>query len=339
VGIDLAKRVMQVCVLNGSGSVIAEKRLPRDRLADCVAAYPGSIVAMEACGGAHHWGRQFAHAGHEVRLLPPYLVKAYRDPAQKDDRRDARATAEAGSRPHVRPVPVKSAAAQAVQCLERAEQLLARQRTQTGNALRGLLAEYGIVLPKGPGMLKQRLPELMMTPAWAELACELRAALDDLFASLLEIDRRLERAKERLAAVARTSAAGRNLLSVPGIGPLTTAGLLASMGDPARFGNGRQFAAWLGLTPKRQASGETDRLGRITKRGNERLRTLFVNGAQSMMRRYREGRHASDPLARWARQLLRRKNWNVAVVALANKQARIAWRIMASNQPYQPRTV
>ncbi len=337
VGIDLSKRFMQVCAIDSAGEPIAEERVPRDRLVETVSRHSGAVVAMEACGGAHHWGRTFERLGYEVRLIAPYVAKAYRDPACKDDRRDARAIAEAGGRRHARAIPVKDGAAQALQSLERIEALYARQRTQLGNTLRGLLAEFGIVLPKGPGHLARRLPELMGSARWAAVPPALQEGLAELFAQFMAVGEKLDAAKKRLVGAAAHDPRARLLASVPGIGPLIAAGFVAAVGDARRFASGRDLAAWLGLTPKLYQSGDTCLLLGISKRGNPRLRSLLVVGAQSMLRRYDEGRHPDDPLAQWARALLKRKPRNVVAVALANKLARIAWRVAVSGQPYRPR--
>jgi len=337
IGIDLSKRFMQLCVVDGAGAVVEERRVPRDRLIEAIGRHPGAVVAMEACGGAHHWGRTVAPLGHEVRLLSAYRVKAYRDPGCKDDRRDARAICEAGRRRQEHAIPVKDAEVQAVQSLERIEALYARQRTQLGNTLRGLLAEFGIVLPKGPGHLACRLPELMASPAFAAVPAALHEALAELFDQFLAAGERLAEAKRRLVRAAGRDPRARLLVSVPGIGPLVAAGFLAAVGEATRFDSGRGLAVWLGLTPKLYQSGERCYLLGISKRGNERLRSLLVVGAQSMLRRYAEGRYPGDPLAEWARALLKRKPRNVAAVALANKIARIAWRVAVSGQPYRPR--
>lgn len=337
IGIDLSKRSMQVCVVDGGGAVIEESRVARDRLVEKVARWPGSAVAMEACGGAHHWGRSLAAVGCEVRLIAPYLAKAYRDPACKDDRRDARAIAEAGGRRQLRAIPVKDAETQALQSLERIEALYARQHTQLGNTLRGLLAEFGIVLPRGPGHLKRRFPALVASPRWAEIPAGLRQALIGLFERFVETGVQLAEAKHNLVRAAAHDPRAGLLTSVPGIGPLAAAGFLAAVGDATRFASGRDLAAWLGLTPKLYQSGDTRLLLGISKRGNERLRSLLVVGAHSMLRRYAEGRYRGDPLAEWARALIKRKPRNVAAVALANKLARISWRVAVSGQAYQPR--
>lgn len=337
VGIDLSKRMMQVCVVGEDGGTLEECRVPRDRLVATVARHGGAVVAMEACGGAHHWGRTLASLGHEVRLIAPAVVKGYRDPACKDDRRDARAIAEAGSRRHLRAIPVKDAERQALQSLERIEALYARQYTQLGNTLRGLLAEFGVVLAKGPGHLKRRFPELMASPRWAEIPAVLHEGLAELYGQFVDAGVRLAAAKKRLVrAAARDRQAGL-VTSVPGIGPMGGVAFSVAIGDATRFVSGRAAAAWIGITPRLYQSGDTRVLGAISKRGNERLRSLLVIGAQSMLRRYAEGRYPGDPLAEWARALLKRKPRNVVAVALANKLARIAWRVAVSGQPYRPR--
>ena len=338
VAFDLAKRIVQACVIDGTGAVIAEERMGPERVLSFTARHPHATVALEACGGAHHWGRALERQGHRVLLLPPQRVKSYGDPACKDDRRDARAIAEAASRSYLRPVPVKSEEQQALQSLDRVAALLARQRTQTVNALHGHLSEFGITLPKGPHLLKRRFTELEASPRWRELPEELGAAMGELFAAFLALEDRLSAIKARLARSAKQSKLGHLLLEIPGIGPMTAVSLEAAIGDdPGRFSSGRQFAAWLGLTPRVSASGERRQLARITKRGSARLRSLLVVCAQAMLRQYRQGRHG-DPLACWARHLLARKRWNVAVVALANKLVRIVWKVASSGAAYQART-
>jgi len=251
VAFDLAKRIVQACVIDGTGAVIAEERMGPERVLSFTARHPHATVALEACGGAHHWGRALERQGHRVLLLPPQRVKSYGDPACKDDRRDARAIAEAASRSYLRPVPVKSEGQQALQSLDRVAALLARQRTQTVNALHGHLSEFGITLPKGPHLLKRRFTELEASPRWRELPEELRAAMGELFAAFLALEDRLSAIKARLAKGAKQSKLGRLLLEIPGIGPMTAVSLEAAIGDdPGRFASGRQFAAWLGLTPR-----------------------------------------------------------------------------------------
>jgi transposase len=230
VAFDLAKRIVQACVIDGTGAVIAEERMGPERVLSFTARHPHATVALEACGGAHHWGRALERQGHRVLLLPPQRVKSYGDPACKDDRRDARAIAEAASRSYLRPVPVKSEEQQALQSLDRVAALLARQRTQTVNALHGHLSEFGITLPKGPHLLKRRFTELEASPRWRELPEELGAAMGELFAAFLALEDRLSAIKARLARSAKQSKLGHLLLEIPGIGPMTAVSLEAAIG-------------------------------------------------------------------------------------------------------------
>lgn len=337
IGIDLAKRVFHVCVLSADGAVIERRRLTRDRVTAFVAGYPGATVALEACGGAQYWARLFQAEGHPVRLLAPHVVKGYVAPGKKNDWTDAEAIAEAATRVRLKGVAVKTTRQQDLQCLHRSEELFVRQRTQIINALRGLLFEYGIVLPKGPGALRRRYPELALSTQWQALSAETRRTFDGLFDALIALDERIAEAKRGLRTVARQDPEARRLKTAPGIGPMAATALIAAVGEPSAFASARHFASWLGLVPRQHSSGGVTRLGPITKRGNKQLRTLLIIGAQSMLQRYAQGRHGDDPLAVWARRLLARTTWNKAVVALANKLARIVWRLMVSGETYRPR--
>ncbi len=335
VAIDQAKRVFQVAVMDSNGVIQAEERVGRKRLASVVEQWPGATVALEACGGAHHWGRVFQAAGHPVRLLPAHAVAAYTTPGRKDDRRDAAAIAEAANRPQVRAIPVKTQAQQDVQSQQRMLSILTRQRTQTINAVRGLLAEYGIVLPQGASAFQRRYAELAETPAWQALSAELRAQFDAMYAHVRDLDARIAAAKKRLRAAVAADADARRLTGIPGVGPTIAAATRAAIGDGGQFQTGRGFAAWLGLTPRLHASGTQRRLGRITRRGNRELRTLFVNGAQALLKAVHDnGAGASDRLRQWAARLIRRKTWTQAVVAVANKLARIVWAVLTSGRAY-----
>lgn len=335
VAIDQAKRVFQVAVMDEHGVIRAERRVSRERLPSVVGQWPGATVALEACGGAHHWGRVFQAAGHPVRLLPAHAVAAYATPGRKDDRRDAAAIAEAASRPQVRAIRVKTEAQQDVQSQQRMLGLLTRQRTQTINTVRGLLAEYGIVLPKGASAFQRRYAELADTPAWQALSADLRAQFNALCAHVRDLDARIAAAQARLREAVAADAEARRLTSVPGVGPTIAAATRAAIGDGGQFQTGRGFAAWLGLTPRLHASGTQRRLGRITRRGNAELRTLFVNGAQALLKSIqRKGAGPTDRLRQWAARLVRRKSWTQAVVAVANKLARIVWAVLTSARPY-----
>jgi len=341
IGIDQAKRVFQIAVMDSAGEVVFERRLTRGQLVEQVTAWPGATVGLETCGGAHAWARRFLAAGHRVRLLPAQAVKAYATPGRKTDRLDARAIAEAASRPQVRAVPVKSLAQQDAQSVQRCAELLTRQQTQTMNAIRGLLGEYGIVLPKGAARFQARFQELTASEAWRALAPQVQEALSTLFDEVVERAARIEATKAPLQRLAKTDPGARRLRTIPGVGPMTAAGTRAAIGEGTQFDSGRQFACWLGLTPSLYASGERIYLGRITRSGNAALRSLYVLGAQAMLqalrKRQKAGKPPRDRLEAWVQALLARKHWNEAVVALANKLARIAWAVLVSGERYQPR--
>lgn len=336
IGIDLAKNVFQLAFTDAAGRVLAERRVRRAGLEAAVAACPGACIGLEACGGAHHWARRLQAAGHPVRLMAPARIKAYRGPGHKDDRRDARAIAEAASRPHVPGLRIKTPAEQDAQSRQRLHRLRVRQYVARINTLRGLLMEYGIVLPKGhKGLARyEALPE---TAAWQAIAPELRAEFDRLYAEIGAAAAAIAAGKARLVAAAADHPEVKRLQTIPGVGPMIAASTVALIGDGRSYPNGRAFASSLGLTPRLDATGERVRLGRISLMGDGQLRALYTNGAQALMKRAREGARPDDGLLQWARRLLQRLPWNMAVVALANKLARIAWAVLTSGQPYRPR--
>jgi len=316
--------------------VVAERRVRRAGLEAAVAACPQAVVAMEACGGAHHWARTFAAAGHPVRLMAPKRVKAYQDPGRKDDRRDARAIAEAASRPHVPGLRIKSTHEQDAQSRQRIHRKRVQARTAKINLLRGLLMEYGIALPQGEAGLK-RYTELPATPAWRAISAEMRAEFDALYAEIGRASQAIAESKARLVQAAQTDARVQRLRTIPGVGPMIAAATVGAIGDGSDYADGRKFATSLGLTPRLTSSGERVRLGRISLIGDGQLRALYVNGAQALLMQAKRDRPTADGLILWARRLLQRKRWNEVVIALANKLARIAWAVLSSGTTYQPR--
>lgn len=340
IGIDLAKRVFQLCALSGTGEVVWEKRLTRKRFVTFMESAPRCVLGMEACGGAHHWGRWFEQRGFTVKLLAPRAVKAYRTGVHKNDGRDARAVAEAASRSHATPVPVKSEAAQATQAVMRMRARQVRQLVQTANQLRGLLNEFGIVLPKGRQRLLARVAELMESDAFAALPPAMQHVVRVVRAEIAEQADKLRAADRALAGAAATDESCTLLLTIPNLGPVTTSGLSVALEQPAAFRNGRAFAASLRLVPRQHSSAEKNSQLGIGPMHNNELRRYLVLAAQSLLTRVdRMKEPPQDPLLAWARRLLRRKPRNVAVVAVANKLARIAWAVMASQQPYKARAV
>ena len=333
VGLDLAKRIFQLHAVDASGDVVVRKALRRSQVLPFFTKLPPCLIGMEACGTSHHWARELTELGHEVRLMPPAYVKPYVKRG-KNDAMDAEAICEAVTRPTMRFVVMKSAEQQAALSLHRTRNLLVKQRTQLVNMMRSLLAEFGIDIPEGLeralGLARQIAAKksTLDVPAMAmQVLCLLCDQVLDTHARLQTIDR-------SILAQQRTNEVARRLSTIPGIGPIGATALAASVGDPGQFRSGREFAAWLGLTPSQNSSGGKDRLGHITKMGDRYLRKLLVIGATSLIRRARHKPEAADPrlLA-----LLARKPARVASVAMANKMARVVWAIMARGETYQAR--
>jgi transposase len=335
VGLDLAKRVFQVHAVDASGDVVVRKALRRSQVLPFFTKLPPCLIGMEACGTSHHWARELTKLGHEVRMMPPAYVKPYVKRG-KNDAVDAEAICEAVTRPTMRFVAMKSAEQQAALSLHRTRSLLVKQRTQLVNMIRGLLAEFGIDIPEGLlralGLARQ-IAAKEVTPDVPPMAMQI---LDVLCGQVLDTHVRLQAIDRAILAVQRTDEVARRLSTIPGIGPVGATALAASVADPGQFRSGREFAAWLGLTPSQNSSGGKDRLGRITKMGDRYLRKLLVIGATSLIRRAKHKPETADPrlLA-----LLARKPARVASVAMANKMARVVWAVMARGETYQARHV
>lgn len=337
VSIDLAKRVFQVEASDAAGKRLWERRVMREELAKLIGALPPTVIAMEACASAHHWGRQFAAMGHEVRLMPPPAVARLVDRRKKNDRSDTRAIRKAASDEDVRAVPLKSAENQAEQFEHRVREQWIHQRTATINQLRAMLAEFGIVLPRGAGVPLKRRAELLADPRLAGMS-RLRRLLEAQFDLLERLEEMTAEADRRLRALARSAPTPRRLTSIPGVGPVISTAMAAAVPDAGVFANGRAFSAALGLVPSQHSSGQTVRLGPITKRGSRYLRANLVHGARSLLTSLRRGKAVpGDGLLVWAKSLLGRMHWNNAVVAVANKLARIIWALMANGGLYRPR--
>jgi transposase len=330
VGLDLAKSVFQVHGVDAEGRVILRKRLRRVEVLPFFANLPPCLIGMEACATAHHWARELKNLGHEVKLMPPAYVKPYIKRG-KNDVVDAEAICEAVSRPSMRFVPVKSAEQQSVLMLHRGRDLLIRQRTMLGNALRAHLAEFGIIAAQGLSHVGKLLAivadeEDDRVPALA------RGALSTLAGQWRDLQVRIKDIEDKILAWHRADAASRRLASVPGVGPITASAIAATVSDPSCFRSGREFAAWLGLVPRQNSSGGKQRLGGISKQGDRYLRRLLVIGATAVIR-YARTKTAAD--SRWLNQLLDRRCPRIASVALANKTARIAWAILARGEVYR----
>jgi len=328
-GIDLGKTVCSVAGLDAQGEVVLRKRLQRSRLESFLANRPACVVAMEACCGAHHVGRRAESLGHEVRLLSPAYVKPYIK-AQKNDDRDAVAIAEAATRPTMPLVTLKTAEQLDLQSLHGVRDRYVRNRTQLINQIRGLLLERGITVVKTPDKLLQAMPGILADEANGLLA-RMRRLLEDLMVELRELEQRIAALDREIAAIAREDEAARRLMEIDGIGPLTATAIRAAAGDASAFASGRDFAAWLGLVPRQASTGGKPRLLAITKRGNSYVRRLLVHGARSALRKLET---AATPMGHWLRGLLARRHRNVAVVALAQKLARIVWALLAHGRRY-----
>jgi transposase len=327
-GIDLAKQVFQLHGVDERGHTVLRRRMSRAQLRPFVAQLRPCLVGMEACGSAHHWARTLTALGHDVRLMAPQFVAPYRKNDKKDGN-DAEAICEAVGRPHMRFVPVKDVGQQAVLTVHRARQLLVAERTALVNQTRGLLAEYGLIVSTGVGVLRRALPELLESPELPTLA---REVFTDLADRLRAVDARMASYDCRVDQVARQTEPAQRLMQAPGIGPVTATALVATVGNAHAFKNGRQFAAWLGLVPRQHSSGGTRRLGRITKRGDVYLRTLLIHGARAVMRQLAR---RTDATSRWVTVLHARRGFNKTVVALAAKHARIVWALLATGRSYQ----
>lgn len=329
IGLDLAKTVFQVHGVDGLERPVLGRQLKRSQVLEFFARLEPCLVGMEACAGAHYWARKLAAMGHTVRLIAPKYVKAYVK-TNKNDARDAEAICEALLRPSMRFVAVKSPEQQALLALHRLRQGLIDSRTALVNQLRGLLAEFGVVVAVGRRRFEQALPRLIAEDS-AEVPALLREALEPMRLQLLGLNEQIDRLEARVAAWHRENEASRRAAEVPGVGVLTASAAVATIGDPHVFDSGRGFAAWLGITPGQHGTGGKQRLLGITKRGDSYLRKLFIHGARAIVAAHRAG---SNP---WLDGLLARRPKNVVVVAVAHRNARVVWALLASGARYAPR--
>jgi transposase len=322
VGIDLAKNVFQVHGVDVRGKPVLQKQLKRAQVLTFFSNRTPCLIGMEACGGAHYWARQLVKLGHTVKLMAPQFVKPYVK-TNKNDARDAEGICEAVSRPSMRFVAVKTPEQQALLSVHRARQGFVNARTATANQFRGLLAEFGLIIPQGIWNIDKRLPDILedaennLPPMMRELTATLRAQFKHLDQQVKALDALIARAH-------REQPASRQLATIPGIGPITATAFVATLGDATQFKNGRQVAAWIGLVPQQDSSGGKEHLLGISKRGDVYLRTLLIHGARAVVRE--ASKHPETDS--WLMRLVKRRHPNIATVALANKNARIAWALL-----------
>jgi transposase len=329
IGLDIAKQVFHAHGADASGATVFSRRITRQKLIQFFASQPRCTVAMEACGGAHHWGRELQRLGHQVRLIPPAYVKPFVK-RHKNDAADAQAICEAAQRPNMRFVAVKSEQQQASAAVFRARDLFVRQRTQFINALRGLLAEHGWVAPKGVFHARATMANI------EDPSCALPQGARDAFlamiASIKALDAQIVLLDREIAQRAKEDPAARRLMTIPGIGPVTATAILALAPPAESFRKGRDFAAWLGLTPRQRSTGGKQKLGAISKMGDRTLRRLIIIGSSAVVL---HAARRGAPKGSWLEQMMARKPRMLVTVALANKTARIVWAVLARGEDYR----
>ncbi|NBS67021.1 MAG: IS110 family transposase [Betaproteobacteria bacterium] len=338
VGVDLAKRVVQVFAVNAAGQRVTGRALPRDKfLAWCARLPAGCMVAMEASSSAHFWARKLIAMGLDARIIAAQLVTPYRIQGKtgKNDANDAAAICEAASRPHMRFVSIKTIEQQSMLSVHRLREGFKTDRGACINRIRGLLAEFGLVFPQKPAVLRQALPDVL-EDATNELSPLARITLQRALQQWQRLDEDMAWCDRHIAAHLKTNEQVRQAEQLMGVGPITASAIVATVGDLRQFKDGAQFGAWLGLTPRQNSSGGKNSLGRITKRGDMYLRMLLIQGAKAAVN---SAQKRDDPISRWALQLKEKSGWQKAAVALANKNARTLWAVFVRGKAYDPRHV
>ena len=333
-GIDLAKQSFQLHGVDQKGLTVIKKKLARSKFVDFVARLPACTIGIEACGGANHWVRVFEKLGHTVHMIAPQFVKPYVK-SNKSDAADAEAICEAVQRPSMRFVPAKSIEQQDIQSLHRIRSQAVAKRTAQANQIRGLLMEYGVILPKGISYVRKEIP-FILEDADNELTVMFRELLAGLYEEMVHLDRRIETLEVKLKALCTQSEDCHRLLTIPGVGLLTATAMVAAIGDVSVFKNGRELAAWLGLVPRQHSTGGKPTLLGISKRGDTYLRTLLIHGGRTVVRvadKYQDKRN------NWIKKLDERRGKNITAVAVANKNARIAWALLSNQSSFQASAV
>ena len=333
VGVDLAKNVYQLHGVDRFGKTILKRRLKRHQWLKVLLdnTEPGCVIGMEACASAHHWGRELQSRGYTVKLIPPQFVKPYVK-SNKSDAKDAEAICEAMSRPNMRFVTVKTVAQQDIQATHRIREELKVRRTAKANQIRGLVAEYGLVAPKRLSSLRAAIP-CWLEDAENGLTHYFRSLLQGLWDDLLILDDRMCEMDKTIKQLAKDNEDCVRLQQLRGFGPMISTAMVATVGDARQYHKSRQMAAAIGITPRQHSSGDKHRLLGISKRGDVYLRMLMIHGARSVVTR---AKHKDDPLSRWVTEIATRRHPNVAAVALANKNARMAWAMLRNKTDYNP---
>lgn len=329
IGLDLAKNVFQIHAVDHSEHVVLRKTLRRTQMAAFFSQLSPCLIGIEACGASHYWARELVRMGHTVRIIPPKFVKPYVK-GNKNDANDAEAICEAISRPGMRFVVIKSEAQQSMQARHRARRRLIKERTALSNEIRGMLGEFGFVLPVGINKVRHALPEILShQEEWDNGFIHL---LSELAEELQALDERIARYDHHLQTEAREDIRMKRLQAIEGIGPVVASALVAAVGDAKQFKNGREMSAWIGLVPRQYSSGGKERLGPISKKGDSYLRTLLIHGARAVLN---SCTNKDDKRSRWLQSVAERRNKNIAIVALANKNVRIAWSILSHGEEYR----
>lgn len=329
ISIDLAKNVFQVALLDQQNNLVSNKKITRNKLLHTLRQYQPTLVVMEACYSSNYWGRAIEKLGHTVKLIPARLAKAFLI-GNKNDANDALAIAEAAQRPKIHFVGVKTIEQQDIQSLQRIRELLVKQRTANANQLRGLLAEYGIVMGKTKANLMSAVP-LALEDAENELSTVARSFVQRLYLRQKQLEEEIKTITAQMVSCASQHEDYQLLSSIPGVGPIVASSIMGSINNVGEFKNGRQLSAWLGLTPSQYSSGDKNHLGKITKRGNQTLRKLLTQGAQAVINHCDK---KDDPLSQWLQELKKRAHHCKVVVAFANKLARIIWAVLTKKTPY-----
>ena len=331
-GIDIAKQSFQLHGVDCNGVTVLRKTLNRKKLCSFIAKLPVCTIGIEACGGANHWARVFQGFGHTVHMMAPQFVKPYVK-SNKSDAADAEAICEAVQRPTMRFVPAKSVAQQDLQSLHRIRSQAVARRTAQANQIRGLLMEYGLVIPQGIVYIRKSIPA-MLEDGENELTAMFRELLSDLYDEMVHLDERIKTLENKLKALCSQNEDCQRLLTIPGVGLLSATALVAAIGDINAFKNGRELAAWLGLVPRQHSTGGKSTLLGISKRGDTYLRTLLIHGGRTVVRVADKHR---DQRSQWISQLDARRGKNISAVAVANKNARVAWALLSQRTTYQTR--